>query len=99
MVGGGGYTVKNVARCWTYETSLILDEQLSNDIPFHGLKRERFSFLLHRSFSYNLDYIEFFGPDCQLHPNLFNSKIENGNSRQVKSVEEEKERRSDRSFV
>ena len=38
VVGGGGYTVKNVARCWTYETSLILDEQLSNDIPFHGKK-------------------------------------------------------------
>lgn len=36
VVGGGGYTVKNVARCWTYETSLILDEQLSNDIPYHG---------------------------------------------------------------
>ncbi len=36
FVGGGGYTVKNVARCWTYETSLILNEQLSNDIPFHG---------------------------------------------------------------
>jgi histone deacetylase 3 len=38
VLGGGGYTVKNVARCWTYETSLILDEQLSNDIPFHGKK-------------------------------------------------------------
>lgn len=37
VVGGGGYTVKNVARCWTYETSLILNEQLSNDIPYHGL--------------------------------------------------------------
>lgn len=36
FVGGGGYTVKNVARCWTYETSLILNEQLSNDIPYHG---------------------------------------------------------------
>lgn len=33
---------------------------------------------------YRLDYIEFFAPDCQLHPNLFNPKIENGNSRQVK---------------
>ena len=40
FVGGGGYTVKNVARCWTYETSLILNEQLSNDIPFHGKSNE-----------------------------------------------------------
>lgn len=43
VVGGGGYTVKNVARCWTYETSLILNEQLSNDIPFHGEKERRAS--------------------------------------------------------
>ena len=58
VVGGGGYTVKNVARCWTYETSLILNEQLSNDIPFHGrrrtsewiLKRVVAFFRLHRIF-------------------------------------------------
>jgi len=40
FVGGGGYTVKNVARCWTYETSLIINEQLSNDIPFHGKSKD-----------------------------------------------------------
>ena len=56
FVGGGGYTVKNVARCWTYETSLILNEQLSNDIPYHGRSRRfvrerekrKFSFRLYR---------------------------------------------------
>lgn len=26
LVGGGGYTVENVARAWTYETSLVLEE-------------------------------------------------------------------------
>ncbi len=25
ILGGGGYTVKNVARCWTYETALTLN--------------------------------------------------------------------------
>jgi acetoin utilization deacetylase AcuC-like enzyme len=24
VLGGGGYTIKNVSRCWTYETSLLL---------------------------------------------------------------------------
>jgi len=24
LLGGGGYTVKNVARCWAYETGLAL---------------------------------------------------------------------------
>ena len=25
MLGGGGYTLRNVPRCWTYETSVALD--------------------------------------------------------------------------
>jgi len=29
LLGGGGYTIRNVARCWTYETSVALDQ----DIP------------------------------------------------------------------
>ena len=24
VLGGGGYTIENVARCWTYETAVIL---------------------------------------------------------------------------
>lgn len=28
IVGGGGYTIRNVARAWTYETGVILGEQL-----------------------------------------------------------------------
>ena len=54
VVGGGGYTVKNVARCWTYETSLILNEQLSDDIPFHGrvaAHRREFRLLIHERLS------------------------------------------------
>lgn len=35
ILGGGGYTLRNVARCWTYETSLLVDEQISNDIPMN----------------------------------------------------------------
>lgn len=35
VLGGGGYTVKNVARCWTYETAVLLDKQhtLSQFLP------------------------------------------------------------------
>lgn len=35
VVGGGGYTPRNVARCWTYETSLLVDEQISNELPMN----------------------------------------------------------------
>ncbi|EJU05903.1 histone deacetylase [Dacryopinax primogenitus] len=33
VLGGGGYTVSNVARCWTYETSVLLGVQLPNQLP------------------------------------------------------------------
>jgi histone deacetylase 1/2 len=33
LLGGGGYTLRNVPRCWTYETSIILDEELQNELP------------------------------------------------------------------
>ena len=35
VLGGGGYTVRNVARCWTYETSVLLNTPLSNEIPYN----------------------------------------------------------------
>lgn len=36
VVGGGGYTVRNVARCWAYETAVLLDreEDISNELPY-----------------------------------------------------------------
>jgi len=35
VLGGGGYTIRNVARCWTYETSLLLNSDLPNDLPYN----------------------------------------------------------------
>lgn len=36
VLGGGGYTVRNVARCWSYETAVLLDEEISNELPYNG---------------------------------------------------------------
>ncbi|KAJ3366508.1 hypothetical protein GGF32_005510 [Allomyces javanicus] len=36
VLGGGGYTVPNVARCWAYETGLLVDADLPNKIPPHA---------------------------------------------------------------
>jgi len=36
VLGGGGYTPRNVARCWTYETSLLVSDtcpSISNHLP------------------------------------------------------------------
>ena len=30
LVGGGGYTIRNVARAWTYETSIALNVDIAN---------------------------------------------------------------------
>lgn len=32
-LGGGGYTIRNVSRCWTYETSLLADTPLPSSLP------------------------------------------------------------------
>lgn len=34
VLGGGGYTIKNVSRCWTNETAIVLGQEISNDLPF-----------------------------------------------------------------
>lgn len=33
VLGGGGYTMRNVARCWCYETGRLLGVDLPDDIP------------------------------------------------------------------
>ncbi|XP_067662888.1 histone deacetylase 3-like [Haliotis asinina] len=35
VLGGGGYTKRNVARCWTHETAVLLDDQISNELPYN----------------------------------------------------------------
>ena len=35
LLGGGGYTIKNVARCWTYETAVALDQDIPNELPYN----------------------------------------------------------------
>lgn len=31
--GGGGYTLRNVPRCWAYETSLAIGIDIKNEMP------------------------------------------------------------------
>lgn len=33
VTGGGGYTLRNIPRVWTYETSVALGIQIDNKIP------------------------------------------------------------------
>ena len=33
MLGGGGYTIENVSRCWAYETGKALGIEIDDNIP------------------------------------------------------------------
>jgi len=35
VIGGGGYTIRNVARCWAYETSVLLDTPVQDELPIN----------------------------------------------------------------
>jgi histone deacetylase 1/2 len=36
VLGGGGYTIRNVARCWAFETAVLLDRpDIPNEIPYN----------------------------------------------------------------
>lgn len=35
LVGGGGYTIRNVSRCWAYETSVALKCEIADDLPYN----------------------------------------------------------------
>jgi histone deacetylase 1/2 len=33
LLGGGGYTLRNVPRCWTHETGVVLGLELDDEMP------------------------------------------------------------------
>ncbi|URD91814.1 histone deacetylase [Musa troglodytarum] len=35
LLGGGGYTIRNVARCWCYETGVALGVEVEDKVPDH----------------------------------------------------------------
>ncbi|KAL8830525.1 MAG: hypothetical protein Q9170_005700 [Blastenia crenularia] len=35
VLGGGGYTMRNVSRTWAYETGLLVNQQMTNELPFN----------------------------------------------------------------
>ena len=37
MLGGGGYTINNVSKCWAYETGLAVGMEVKDDIPNEDL--------------------------------------------------------------
>ncbi|KAL3320638.1 Histone deacetylase 3 [Cichlidogyrus casuarinus] len=58
VLGGGGYTIRNVARCWAYETAVLLDleKSISNELPYSDyLDFFHPQYVLHPDLSTKLD--------------------------------------------
>lgn len=35
VLGGGGYTMRNVSRAWAYETGLLVGQNMGSDLPYN----------------------------------------------------------------
>ena len=35
VLGGGGYTMRNVSRAWAYETGLLVGQSMGSDLPYN----------------------------------------------------------------
>jgi histone deacetylase 1/2 len=78
LLGGGGYTIRNVARAWTYETAVAVGESLpSGNIHFLKICFLIIFFMIEIPFN---DYFQYYGPDYKL--DVTNSNMENLNSRE-----------------
>lgn len=53
MLGGGGYTIRNVARCWTYETAVALDTDIPDGKVVTSVYPQRFDTALFYSANLN----------------------------------------------
>jgi histone deacetylase 1/2 len=56
ILGGGGYSMRNVARTWAYETSVLVDQQVSTVLPYDPYSKVRPKVLFPQSIS-NLAYL------------------------------------------
>ena len=43
LVGGGGYTIRNVARAWTHETAIALNQEIPNGNFYRHSWKELFA--------------------------------------------------------
>lgn len=80
LLGGGGYTIENVARCWTYETGLMLGHKIDNQIPladqfryYYAKENYKIHFEVSQAENHNTrEYLEFL--ERQITENLRSSE-------------------------
>jgi histone deacetylase 1/2 len=76
VLGGGGYTMRNVARTWAYETGLLVGEEMAPVLPYNEYYEVRFT--LPAMLKAKLTLYKYYGPDYEL--DVRASNMENANS-------------------
>jgi histone deacetylase 1/2 len=71
VLGGGGYTMRNVARAWAYETGLLVGQRVGPGTSIHNN--------INQDLPYN-DYYDYFSPTYTL--TVPSNNMENLNSRE-----------------
>lgn len=76
VLGGGGYTMRNVARTWAFETGVLVGQDMDPTLPYN----EYYEVCLYpqhqRVFA---NFAQYYGPDYEL--DVRASNMENANSR------------------
>lgn len=82
VLGGGGYTMRNVARTWAYETGRLVGVEMDPVLPYNEYYEVSFSIssslFLGLPFCFADSKMQYYGPDYEL--NVRPSNMENANS-------------------
>ncbi len=78
VLGGGGYTMRNVSRAWAYETGLLVGQSMGADLPYNDYYEVNALCIL---FGFSiLTLLQYYAPDYEL--DVRPSNMDNANSQE-----------------
>lgn len=84
VLGGGGYTPRNVSRLWAYETAYVFYQELERNYVANISSSVCVGAELDNQLPPTAHYLEYFGPDYTLHPTLSKEgRYDNKNTRRT----------------
>lgn len=83
ILGGGGYTMRNVSRTWAYETGLLVGQTMGPELPYNDYYEVSINHALEPPWPpYHsatlLTYLQYYAPDYEL--DVRTSNMDNANS-------------------
>lgn len=75
ILGGGGYTMRNVSRTWAYETGRLVGQDLGPELPYTDYYEVS---ITSYSWSFLLTVLQYYSPDFEL--DVRPSNMDNANS-------------------